>query len=138
MEEELRRVCLDTDVVIDYLKQTEETENLIEKLHLKFDEVVLTVITVYELLVGVEYLDGKDRPEIEAIIESSCVLPLSEEASREAARISAGLRKSGQQIGIADELIAAICKTSNACLLTKNVDHFQRIENLKIIELEQI
>ena len=92
MEEKVRSVCLDTDIVIDYLKQTEETENLIEKLHLKFDEVVLTAITVYELLVGVEYLDGKDRPEIEAIIKSSYILPLSEEASREAARISAGLR----------------------------------------------
>jgi hypothetical protein len=45
MEEELRTVCLDTDVVIDYLKQTKETENLIERLHLQFDEVVLTAIT---------------------------------------------------------------------------------------------
>jgi hypothetical protein len=33
---------------------------------------------------------------------------LSEEASRETAKISARLKKSGQQIGIADELIAAI------------------------------
>ena len=83
-------------------------------------------------------MDGKDRPEIEAIIKSSHVLPLSEEASREAARISAGLRKSGQQIGIADDLIAAICKISNACLLTKNVDHFRMIEKLKVIGLGQI
>jgi tRNA(fMet)-specific endonuclease VapC len=97
-----------------------------------------SLVTVYELLVGVEYLDGKDRPEIESIIKSSRVLPLNEEASREAARISARLRKSGQRIGIADELIAAICKISNVYLLTKNVDHFRRIEKLKIMGLEQI
>lgn len=71
-----RRVCLDTSVVIDYLRQTKETENLIEKLHTKFDEVALTAITVYELLLGVEYLGGRDRPEVEAIIKSSIILPL--------------------------------------------------------------
>jgi len=136
MEKRPRKVCLDTNVVIDYLKQTKETEGLIERLYLRFDEVALTVITVYELLLGVEYLGGKDRPEVDAIIKSSVVLPLSEEASREAARISAELKRSGQQIGIADELIVAICKTFDACLLTGNVDHFRRIDGLQIIELE--
>ena len=136
MEKRPGRVCLDTNVVIDYLKQTKGTEDLIEKLHLRFDEVALTTITVYELLLGVEYLGGKDRSEVEAIIKSSIILPLSEETSREAARISAELKKSGQQIGIADELIAAICKTFNACLLTRNVGHFRRIDGLQIMELE--
>jgi tRNA(fMet)-specific endonuclease VapC len=137
MEKRLGRVCLDTNVVIDYLRQTKGTEGLVEKLHLRFDEIALTVITVYELLLGVEYLGGKERPEIEAIIKSSIILPLSEEASREAAKISAELRRAGQQIGIADELIAALCKTFDACLLTENVNHFRRIDNLQIIELEQ-
>jgi predicted nucleic acid-binding protein len=52
MEREPRRVCLDTDIVIDYLKQTGETEELVEKLYLRFDEIALTAITVYELLLG--------------------------------------------------------------------------------------
>ena len=30
------------------------------------------------------------------------------------------------------------CLDTDACLLTKNVDHFQRIEDLKVIGLEQI
>lgn len=137
MEKRLGRVCLDTNVVIDYLRQTKETQDIIEKLHLRFDEISLTTITVYELLLGVEYLGGKDRAEVDAIIRSSIILPLSEEASREAAKISAELRRSGQQIGIADELIAAICITFDACLLTENVDHFRRIDDLQIIQLQQ-
>jgi len=138
MEKEPGRVCLDTDVVIDYLKGTEETEDLIEKLHLRFDEVVLTAITVYELFVGVEYLDGKDREEIEAIVKSSSILPFDETASRVAAKISAELRKSGQQIGFPDELIAAICQVSNASLLTNSVEHFRRIRNLRVIGFDQL
>ena len=138
MEKRLGRVCLDTNVVIDYLRQTKETEGLIEKLHLRFDEVALTAITVYELLLGVEYLGGKDRPEVDAMIKSSVILPLSEETSREAAKVSAELRRAGQHIGIADELIAAICITFDACLLTGNIDHFRRIGSLQIMELKQL
>ncbi len=87
------------------------------------------------MLVGVEYSGGRDRAKVDAVIENSIILPLNNEASREAARISAELRKSGQQIGIADELIAAICIIFDACLLTKNTEHFRRIGNLKVIDL---
>lgn len=138
MEREPRRICLDTDIVIDYLKQTGETDDLVEKLYIRFDEIALTAITVYELLLGVEYLGGKNRSEVEAIIESSLVLPLSEQASREAARISAELKRSGSRIGIADELIAAICRTFGIRLLAKNVRHFRRIDGLQILELHQL
>ena len=138
MADETRRVCLDTDVVIDYLKGTEETSDIIQKLYFKFDEIALTVITVYELLFGVEYMGGKDRLEIETIISSSCILPLDEESARESAKISATLKKSGKQIGIADELIGAICITSDSFLLTKNAEHFRRINNLRVLELNEI
>ena len=132
------KICLDTDIIIDYLKETKETENLMKKLYNKFDEIVLTTVTIYELLVGVEYLGGKDRDDVETVIRNSSILLLDEIASREAAKITAELKKSGQQIGIADELIAAICKTYNICLLTKNVGHFQRVRDLKVIGLNEI
>ena len=132
------KICLDTDIIIDYLKETKETENLMKKLFNKFDEIVLTTVTIYELLAGVEYLGGKDRDDVETVIRNSSILLLDEIASREAAKITAELKKSGQQIGIADELIAAICKTYNICLLTKNVSHFQRVRDLKVISLNEI
>jgi len=132
------KICLDTDIIIDYLKETKETENLMKKLYNKFDEIVLTTVTMYELLVGVEYLGGKDRDDIETVIRNSSILLLDEIASREAAKITAELKKSGQQIGIADELIAAICKTYDICLLTKNIGHFQRVRDLKVIGLNEI
>jgi len=132
------KICLDTDIIIDYLKETKETENLMKKLYNKFDEIVLTTVTIYELLAGVEYLGGKDRDDVETVIRNSSILLLDEIASREAAKITAELKKSGQQIGIADELIAAICKTYDTCLLTKNIGHFQRVRDLKVIGLNEI
>lgn len=138
MAKRTRKVCLDTDIVIDYLRKTKETENLINRLLLKFDEITITIITVYELLIGVEYSDGRGRNDVEEIIDTITILPFDVKASREAAKISAELKKSGQQIGIADELIAAICKAYSTCLLTKNVSHFKRVKNLNVIGLNEI
>jgi len=92
------KICLDTDIIIDYLKETKETENLMKKLYNKFDEIVLTTVTIYELLVGVEYLGGKDRDDVETVIRNCSILLLDEIVSREAAKITAELKKSGQQI----------------------------------------
>jgi tRNA(fMet)-specific endonuclease VapC len=132
------KVCLDTDVIIDYLRKTKETENLTSKLLNGFNDITITTITVYELLIGVEYSGGKGRNDVEEIIDTITILPFDAKASREAAKITAELRKSGQQIGIADEMIASICKANNACLLTKNTKHFQRIKELDVIGLDSI
>jgi predicted nucleic acid-binding protein len=64
--------------------------------------------------------------------------PFSKEASRESAKVSAELKKSGKQIGIADLLIAGICIYTGSCLLTKNIDHFRRITELQVLELVQL
>lgn len=139
MEKKDRRICLDTDIIIDYLRGAKEIETLIEKLLYTFDEIVITAITVYELFAGVEYSGGKGRDKVEAVLKvCSIILPFDEKASRESSRISSELKKIGQQIGVEDEFIAAICKTSGACLLTKNVKHFHRIKGLKIFDLNEI
>jgi tRNA(fMet)-specific endonuclease VapC len=132
------KICLDTDIIIDYLRETEETQNLVEILFDRFDEIAITAITAYELLMGVESSNGKDRNRVEAIIKITSILSFDEKAAREAAVISSKLKKSGQRIGIQDEMIAAICKANNVCLLTKNTKHFQRIKELDVIGLDSI
>jgi len=138
MAEKIRKVCLDTDIIIDYLRGKEYAKGLVEKLQLRFDQVAITAITMYELLVGVEYMDGKDRAKVETIINTSNVLSFNEEASRESAKVSAELKKSGKQIGIADVLIAGICIHSDSFLLTKNIEHFHRIAKLQVLKIDQL
>jgi len=138
MAERSGKICLDTDIMIDYLKGKEYAKDLIEKLYLEFGKITITAITMYELLIGVEYMDGKDRAEVEAIISTSDILPFNKEASRESAKVSAELKRLGKQIGIADVLIAGICILSNSCLITKNIEHFRRIKNLQILGFDQL
>lgn len=42
------------------------------------------------------------------------------------------LEKKGPMVGIFDQLIAGICLTHNATIVTRNTEHFLRIPNLKI------
>jgi tRNA(fMet)-specific endonuclease VapC len=132
------KICLDTSIIINYIRGKDGYKDLIEKIYIRFDEVSITVINIYELLVGVEYRNGKDRDQVEYFIENSSVLPFDELASREAALISAELRKLGQEIDAKDILIAAICKTNDICLITNNTKHFGRIRDLAVIDSSDI
>jgi tRNA(fMet)-specific endonuclease VapC len=48
-------------------------------------------------------------------------------------RILANLQKSGRSIGLMDLLIAAAALVDNAPLVTRNLDHFQRVPGLTLL-----
>lgn len=54
------------------------------------------------------------------------------EASALAAETRLSLEKDGQGIGMADYLIAGVCLANGGVLLTRNLDHFERVPGLKI------
>jgi tRNA(fMet)-specific endonuclease VapC len=58
------------------------------------------------------------------------VLPLDKESSLLAGRIHGDLLRTGQTIGRADPLIAAITISQDLTLVTGNTEHFQRIIDL--------
>ncbi len=124
------RLCLDTSLLIDYLKGREPAASAVEKA-VKECTCYVTSITVYELLFGV----ARARKEIgeQALLGVMIVLPLSDAAARRAANLHADLISRNQDIGIKDVLIAAICLEEKLPLLTANDRHFSRISNLKII-----
>ncbi len=72
---------------------------------------------------------------IEVLLAAVPVLPLGEEEARAAAGVRRKLEDGGQSIGAADSLIAGICLSRRAMLLTRNVKHFQRVEGLKLATL---
>jgi len=53
-------------------------------------------------------------------------------ACQQAADVYADLRRRGKLIGEADILVAGIVLAHDGVLVTNNVDHFQRVPNLKV------
>lgn len=97
------------------------------------DKVVITAITVAEILYGVELLAaGKRRDKLSTDAEAMFtedfageILMFDEHAARSFSRIAATRRKAGRPIAEMDAQIAAIAHVHGATLATRNTADFQ-------------
>jgi len=126
---EISRICLDTTVLIGYLKGREPSASAVEKA-VKECNCYVTSITVYELLFGV----ARAQKEIgeEALLGTMGVLSFNDRAARRAANLHSDLISHNKDIGIKDVLIASICLENDLPILTTNEKHFSRGEGLKV------
>jgi tRNA(fMet)-specific endonuclease VapC len=129
------RLCLDTGVLIAYLKGREPGASAVEKA-VKEHACYVTSITVYELLFGV----ARAKREIgeQALLGVMTVLSLNDAAARRAADLHADLISRNQDIGVKDVLIAAICLEHTLPIFTTNERHFSRVRGLKVITPTQL
>ena len=126
-------VCLDTDVIIDYLKKKQPATATIQRLQDNGSSFTATTITSFELFKGIYRLPNEtEKQAIQTFIAITTLLDFTCEASVVAAEISEHLRKKGEEIDTLDLQIAAICISKNESLLTRNVRHFERIPGLRL------
>lgn len=93
----------------------------------------VTTITMAEVLYGVELLPrGKRRDKMQIQAEAvfaedfrGRILPFDEEAARAFAQIAAARRVQGRPIAELDAQIAAIARSRNATIATRNVADFE-------------
>ena len=76
----------------------------------------------------------KNIAATKAVLRRLVVVELSEAASEEAGKLLAMLESKGERIDFRDILIAAISKTQEMALVTRNTEHFLRIPDLEILE----
>ena len=62
------------------------------------------------------------------------ILPFTENASKIAGKIMSKLRREQKSLEIRDLFIGAIRIENNVPLITRNISHFERLKNLKIVE----
>jgi tRNA(fMet)-specific endonuclease VapC len=96
-----------------------------------FGRYTLSAVSVMEVIRGLEKRQSVRRLQaFVASLPSMEVIPLAESAAKLAGRIAGKLERTGQPIGIADPMIAAIALTHGLELVTGNTTHFQRIQQL--------
>ncbi len=122
-------IVTDTGVMIDSLRGTEPARSRID-LELSTGRLATTVITAFELLSGARR--SAHRTAIEDLLCAMEILELGPDATLIAAGIRRRLESRGEGIGMADYLIAGICLSRNAMLLTRNRGHFQRVQGLHL------
>lgn len=128
-------LCLDTSVLISYLKGREPGAGAVTRA-IQDRDCFVTAITVYELLFGVARSTKKIGED--ELLAALTIAPFDAASARHAARLHDQLIRQNQDIGVKDVLIAAICLERRLPLLTLNERHFARVANLSVITPEQL
>jgi len=128
-------IILDTDVLVNILQKKNRGEQWTD--FLKDKSIALTSITAFELFLGAELSNKHDQnmKAIQSLVQQFPVLPFSIKSAYLAGGIFSHLQKKGQMIELNDIYIAAITLEHNAELATDNINHYQRINHLKIINI---
>ena len=119
----------DSDVLIDFLRGRSPWVGRI-KLEIKTGHLATTAINSFELLSGTK--DAAERDKVSQLLAALTVLGVTPAASEQAAAIRRELETAGNGIGMADYLVAGVCLAHDGVLLTRNLDHFERVPGLKI------
>ena len=138
--ESLVRLCLDTDVLIDYLrKPSPETKRFMEGVFEKKLHACITSINAFEIWYGAFLAPEKTHLALctEDFLNQLEVVDFDYASSVEAGRVLADLRKRGEPLEIRDLFVGCICKVSNMPLITRNFKHYKRISGLKILTPNQ-
>ena len=123
---------LDTDILSEIIRG--RNYNIMKNAgnyRLQWQQFTTSVITVYEVVRGFHRIQQEQRiQELFTWLNSNTVVKLDQEAAEIAGRIHSDLERTGQTIGRADPMIAAIAITQQLVLVTGNTAHYQRVQSL--------
>lgn len=123
-------MLLDTSVIVEIdrgvdSKKMEHLESLSPHL--------VSTATVMEISTGF-FRSDRNPILLEEFISSLSVVPIDNKVARKAGKIAADLIDEGKRIEINDLYIAATAMLKEETALTKNVEHFERIDDLEVAD----
>ena len=130
-------VLLDTDICIHLINRSIGYERVLRRISGRsFGEICISAITVSELTFGVAK-SAKPRENAAALEELLIRFDLLDypvNAASSYGEIRAVLERAGTPIGNNDLLIAAHAMAIKARVATANIDEFQRVRGLKVLD----
>jgi tRNA(fMet)-specific endonuclease VapC len=129
------RTIIDTDILIDFLRNKKEAVVFVTQLEEKKTVLATTAINVFELYYGAHKSRQSDQTlqATKILLERLVLLPLTPRSAQRAGHIYARLELDGTPIGLRDTFIAAIALTRKYSIATRNTIHFKKVKGLTII-----
>lgn len=128
------KIILDTSIIVEIDRQNENVVNILEETIEKNIEIVISTITISEILTGSYLKKEFEKAVLDAkrILTQFLWIDLDGEVAEKTAQILAYLIAEGKMIEYQDIAIAAIFFVSKSdYLITLNKKHFESIESLK-------
>lgn len=138
MNSNSKAICLDTRILSNFLRGTEIALQMMEKYKSQGFELYTTSINVAEFYNGLFTVKKHTISEhklkaLNDLFKTLHPRALDYEAAYLAGKLFGTILK-GREIGWRDTFIAAIVLLNGNTIITNNIEHFQRITDLKIIK----
>ena len=128
----MKKYLIDSDILIYFLKGKQE---VVERLsQIPIDDLYISRINYTELIYGA-YNSSKINQNlkvIEPFLDSFKVLEFTKISSLIFAKEKARLKKNGNIIADMDLMIASIAIENDCTLISNNIKHFDRVQNLEL------
>lgn len=124
----------DTSFIIDLLRDEPGAVEHLEIIEKTNRPEKVAAITVFELYEAVPQLDTpKERQQqILDVLDTRHTIPADKQIMRKAGKISGELLQRGEEIDREDCIIGATALLNDEPVITRNADHFSRIDNLEV------
>jgi tRNA(fMet)-specific endonuclease VapC len=124
-------VLADTSILIDYFRKKDKSRSALVLLYTQGYDFCISAITEYEIYSGAT---DSQIPYWQDMLRKTEVIPFDKNIVSVAVAINKELKLKRKQIDIADLFIAATAIAFSLPFTTLNRNHFERINDLKIVE----
>jgi predicted nucleic acid-binding protein len=132
MAKKIVKVCVDLDILLDFLTGDEKASEKIEiYVKTKDTELCIAATTLAEL-----YILTKSEEIVEKVKEGFIILPFDENVAKIAKEVYDALEENKwliKNIQMSKVYVAATCIAHEAFLLTKNRQYYSNIPKLKVL-----
>jgi tRNA(fMet)-specific endonuclease VapC len=125
------RILVDTNILIEYFRNKKKEETILLRSLTNYD-IAISILTKYEFSIGI---NPEQYDQSLKILEKFEILDLTNSEISKAIEIFKNLKKKNLMIPTLDILIASTAISNQMKLATLNLQHFQRIEGIKILEV---
>lgn len=128
---------LDTNFCIHFIRGRAWARSALARVHLP--EVAISAVTVGELYEGAHRssLPAQETAKAEAFLKPFEIIPLGREEAMAWGMLEAWLRHQGNPIEAEDCMIAATARQHGLTLVTGNIKHFARVQDLRVVDWER-
>lgn len=127
-------MILDTTFLIDVLRGREDVTARVEELDARGTPGVSSV-TAMEIWEGIQLSDASDDESaaVESLLTEIDEFPFDRDCAMAAGEINATLQRKGKPVDETDVMIAATGLVYDRPIVTRNVDHFERISDIDVV-----
>ncbi|MCH7659879.1 MAG: type II toxin-antitoxin system VapC family toxin [Euryarchaeota archaeon] len=127
-------MIVDTNVLIRIMQDNESAVQKVGDLESQYVPLRISSVSLFELHHSLERVDNplERRRRVEAVLASKPTYSPDSTVMKKAGRIDGRLTSEGRAIGMGDTIIAATALVHEEPVLTENVRHFERIDELEV------